>query len=63
MVHTLGTLLENSNYKQAIRQSDAASLAGYFAKLLKGDNPLAKGTEGSYERINKDSGVCVCSLF
>ena len=62
VVHTLGTLLENSSYKQAVRQSDAASLAGVFAKLLKGDNPLAKGTEGSYERINKDSGVCaLCS--
>ena len=59
MVHTLGTLLENSSYKQAIRQSDAASLVGMFAKHLKGDNPLAKGSEGSYERINKDSGVCV----
>ena len=59
VVHTLGTLLENSGYKRAMRQSDAAGLAGYFATLLKGDNPLAKGTEGSYERINKDSGVCV----
>jgi len=58
VVHTLGTLLENSSYKQAIRQSDAASLVGMFAKHLKGDNPLAKGSEGSYERINKDSGVC-----
>ena len=57
VVHTLGTLLEHSSYKQAVRQSDAASLAGIFAKLLKGDNPLAQGTEGSYERTNKDSGA------
>lgn len=59
VVHTLGTLLENSSYKQAIRQSDAASLASTFARLLKGENPLAKGAEGSYERINKDSGATI----
>jgi hypothetical protein len=46
VVHTLGTLLENAGYKQAIRQSDAASLAGIVAKLLKGDNPLAQGDRG-----------------
>lgn len=53
----MGTLLEHETYKQAVRQSDAASLASIFAKVLQGDNPLAQGTEGSYERINKDSGA------
>ena len=65
VVHTLGTLLEDTGYKQAIKDGDVIGLAGSLFKGLTGiraggASPLETGekrTGKSYERINRDSGM------
>ena len=52
VVHTLGTLFENSLYKQAVRGSSLAALIG---NMLGSANPL-ENTGPSYELLNRDSG-------
>lgn len=63
VVHTLGTLMENSSYKQALQQGNLPAL---FGSLLDGmghgdSNPLKKKQPNdrnlkSYEVMNCDSG-------
>lgn len=61
MVHTLGTLLESAEYKESLKRGDGIgaliSSARSAINSLNGRNPLASGTEGSYESVNHDSGV------
>ena len=58
VVHTLGTLLEGGAYKKAVREGNALSV---FASLLQArfgdDNPLKRGVEGTYDSVNRDSGM------
>lgn len=58
VVHTLGTLLPDTKYKDALRKQDLAGAAASFLQSLTGAgrNPLEKSPNG-YERLNKDSGV------
>ncbi|KAF8964052.1 hypothetical protein BDZ97DRAFT_1904608 [Flammula alnicola] len=58
VVHTLGTLIENSSYKHA----------SFHALCDGGGNPLEKQTPGgnhlkSYETMNRDSALRVCEAF
>jgi hypothetical protein len=57
VVHTLGTLLESSGYKTALKEGDLGALfRSYFTSS---GNPLAKDNEnskGSYKVINRDTG-------
>lgn len=77
VVHTLGTLLEHSEYKTAIKEGDLAGLAGSLFRGLMGThagrmNPLESNKnedDKSYARINRDSGspatfalLCVLTL-
>lgn len=60
VVHTIGTLLEGGEYKQSIKGGNPVEVAGTTLKGvlngLNGSNPLKRGEEGSYERVNRDSG-------
>jgi hypothetical protein len=63
VVHTLGTLLEGGEYKQSIKAGDAlgtivSSAKGVF-EGFNGGNPLQRGSLGSYESVNRDSGECL----
>lgn len=55
VVHTLGTLLDDGAYKQAIKDGNILGLA---QSLLGGNaNPLKKTSSASgYDRLNRDSG-------
>lgn len=63
MVHTLGTLIEDGKYKQALNEGDLPGLVGSLFQAVTGNhgNPLEKTAEedrkGSYEVINRDAGL------
>jgi len=71
VVHTLGTLLEDSNYKTSIKSGDIGGLISSIigsvtGSSVGGSNPLERrsgGTEGSYERLNRDAALRVCETF
>lgn len=55
VVHTVGLLLETTQYKEALKNSDVATLSRLvFSKSH--SNPLKKGGKGSYETVNRDTG-------
>jgi len=58
IVHTLGTLLADTKYKDALRRQDLTGVAGSFLQGLTGvgRNPLEEGPS-AYEMLNRDSGV------
>lgn len=62
VVHTLGTLLEDGEYKQAIRTGNAPALLKSILGGGADSNPLRRGgvgtaeDRGSYESLNRDSG-------
>ncbi|KAH9935003.1 NAD(P)-binding protein [Fomitopsis serialis] len=69
VVHTLGTLLEDTRYKKALSEGNIAALAGIVASSVLGNgassNPLASG-EGrpdSYETLNRDAALSICEAF
>lgn len=61
-MHTLGTLIEDGAYKQAVKEGDLLGLAGSFFQSVLGasGNPLEKAADkpqkGSYEVMNRDTG-------
>jgi hypothetical protein len=63
VVHTLGTLFEGGDYKSSLKtgESSAALTAGVKGIYdgINGRNPLVKGSPGSYESANRDSGKFV----
>ncbi|KAH7889351.1 mitochondrial protein [Phlebopus sp. FC_14] len=61
VVHTLGTLLEDSRYKTALANKSILGLVGAFANGS--GNPLERGGRGSYEVMNRDSALRVCEAF
>lgn len=62
VVHTLGILLEDAGYKDAIARGDVLGLLGSVVRGATGSgpasNPLktAKEERGTYEAMNRDSG-------
>ena len=60
-MHTLGTLLEDGQYKKAMAEGNLGALIGSFVNgLVDSGNPLEKGGDrrrGSYEVLNRDSGT------
>lgn len=68
VVHTLGTLLEDGAYKQAVRTGDFPGLLKSLAGVGKDSNPLRSGANaqqerGSYETLNRDSGAYLVLAF
>jgi len=64
VVHTIGTLLADTRYKDALRNQDLASAAGSIIRSLTtaGGNPL-EGNQNAYETLNRDSAVRVATAF
>jgi len=58
VVHTLGTLLADTKYKDALQKQDLAGAVASFLQSLTGAgrNPLKESPDG-YERLNRDSGL------
>ncbi|KAF8238963.1 mitochondrial protein [Tricholoma matsutake] len=69
VVHTLGTLIEDGKYKQALKEGNIVGLVGSFFRAVTGDhgNPLERNADrdrkGSYEVINRDTALRVCEAF
>lgn len=65
VVHTLGTLLEDSRYKAALNKGDIGALVRVAVDgFTKGGNPLAeKSPKGGYDELNRDSALSVCETF
>lgn len=66
VVHTLGTLIEDTSYKGAVQNGNAvALLSSVFKRFVDGGNPLKKkpttnsadGNPQGYEAMNRDSGA------
>ena len=64
VVHTIGTLLADSKYKDALRRQDLAGAVDSFLTGLTGPgrNPLEE-RPSDYERLNRDSGLWRPFLF
>lgn len=64
VVHTLGTLIEDGRYKQALKNGDFLSvMQSVFQSGFSDGNPLKRQTDGeqngaSYEVMNRDTGEC-----
>jgi len=69
VVHTLGSLLENSSYKTSLKENDISALFGSLFRNATSDfgGPLEQehGNKNptSYEVINRDSALRVCEAF
>jgi len=69
VVHTLGSLLENSSYKKYLKESDIPALLGSLFQTVTCDsgNPLKQEMDSnvstSYEVMNRDSALRVCEAF
>ncbi|KAI0273750.1 NAD-P-binding protein [Gloeopeniophorella convolvens] len=64
VVHTLGTLLADTSYKNALRRQDLPGAAGSFVRTLAGarGNPLEEQA-GGYEELNRDAAVRMADAF
>lgn len=69
VVHTLGTLFEDTRYKTALKNGDLPSLLRTFVSGFASSstsNPLANpktDSRTSYESVNRDSALHVCQTF
>ncbi|PPQ87990.1 hypothetical protein CVT25_001069 [Psilocybe cyanescens] len=68
IVHTLGTLIENSSYKRAVQDGNVAALFGSLVqRYFDGGNPLERKTDSGnltgYDAMNRDSALRVCEAF
>lgn len=61
VVHSIGILLENQNYKKSINSN--SSVLSEFSNLVKPSNPLKKSSLDSYEAINRDSAILLAETF
>ncbi|KAG6917979.1 hypothetical protein DXG01_017163 [Tephrocybe rancida] len=59
IVHTLGTLLEDSSYKQAIKQGNVLGLLGILHNNIVGDhgNPLENSTSDAFVASSTDASI------
>jgi len=55
VVHTIGTLLPNTQYKDALRRGDIPSLLGALYQSMRGSNPLSEESN-LYDVLNRDTG-------
>jgi nucleoside-diphosphate-sugar epimerase len=70
VVHTLGILLEDGEYKQAVRDANIPQLLSSLFWSVTGDtgNPLRRGSSAgsdrtTYESMNKKAALQVCEAF
>lgn len=69
VVHTLGTLLEDTSYKTALKESNVPALLSTFVSRLASLDPGSVNPlkdphkEGGYEQMNRDAALRVCEAF
>jgi len=69
VVHTLGSLLQNSSYKKSLKENDIPAFLRSLFQTATSDfrNPLKQGKDSTeptgYEIINRDSALRVCEAF
>jgi nucleoside-diphosphate-sugar epimerase len=61
VVHTVGTLLDNTQYKQKIQEGDILGFIKFFAG--QGSGPSAEGQRSAYDILNYESAIRVCETF
>lgn len=61
VVHSIGILLENQDYKKTINSN--SSILSEFSNFLKSSNPLTKSSFNSYDSINRDSAILLAETF
>ncbi|KAG2157176.1 mitochondrial protein [Suillus clintonianus] len=57
VVHTVGTLLDNTQYKQKMQEGD---VLGVFKSLM---GRKEEGQRSAYDTLNYESAVCMCEAF
>lgn len=55
VVHTVGTLLDNTQYKQKLQQGDVMGMLKSLAG--RGNDPLAEKPPSAYDTLNYESGA------
>lgn len=62
VVHTIGTLLDNTQYKQRMQEGD---IIGTLKSLAGRGNtsPLAEGRQSAYDTLNYETAVRMCEAF
>ncbi|CAI4046692.1 ubiquinone biosynthesis protein COQ11 SKDI_12G3240 [Saccharomyces kudriavzevii IFO 1802] len=64
VVHSLGILLENENYKKTLSKTPTNDSKSYFSPFQTGSNPLKKSSPNfTYEMMNKQSAVILANTF
>lgn len=64
VVHTLGTLIEGSKYKEALKEGNLPGLIASLTSVLGSSNPLgAADAKTSYATLNSDSALRVCEAY
>lgn len=61
VVHSVGILLENQNYKAAVN-SNSGALSDFF-NFMKPGNPLKKEPNLSYDSVNRNSAILLAESF
>ena len=64
VVHTLGTLIEGSKYKEALREGNLPGLISSLTSALGSSNPLGTAdSKTSYAALNRDSALRTCETY
>ena len=64
VVHTLGTLIEGSRYKEALKEGNLLGLISSLTSALGSSNPLGTAdTRKSYVALNRDSALRACEAY
>ena len=64
VVHSLGILLENENYKKTLSKTPTNDSKSYLLSIGAGPNPLKKSNPyWTYEMMNKQSAVILANTF
>jgi hypothetical protein len=61
VVHSVGILLENQNYKTAINSN--SNVLSEFVNFIKPSNPMTKAPYNSYDTVNRDSAILLAETF
>jgi hypothetical protein len=61
VVHSVGILLENQNYKTAINSN--SNVLSEFVNFIKPSNPMTKTPYNSYDTVNRDSAILLAETF
>ncbi|KAH3668086.1 hypothetical protein OGAPHI_001840 [Ogataea philodendri] len=61
VVHSMGILLENQNYKKVVQSND--DLLGEIQSFFKTPNPMKKNVFNTYEKMNHESAIVLAETL